>query len=85
MEQMTGLDLKIKEMARRIRELRDIMGLTAVDIKGIRQLMARDRICIQFQRCISPYDPYYQRNKENETASDNYFFPELSFHNFLPR
>ena len=28
MEQMTGLDLKIKEMARRIRELRDIVGLS---------------------------------------------------------
>ena len=28
MEQMTGLDLKIKEMARRIKELRDIVGLT---------------------------------------------------------
>ena len=31
---MTGLDLKIKEMARRIRELREIMGLTAVEMAG---------------------------------------------------
>lgn len=32
MEQMTGLDLKIKEMAGRIRELRDIVGLSVSDM-----------------------------------------------------
>ena len=32
MEQMTGLDLKIKEMARRIRELRDVVGLSVADM-----------------------------------------------------
>ncbi len=32
MEQMTGLDFKIKEMAGRIRELRDVVGLTKEDM-----------------------------------------------------
>ena len=32
MEKITGLDLKIKEMAGRIRELRDIVGLTALQM-----------------------------------------------------
>ena len=32
MEQMTGLDYKIKEMAGRIRELREIEGLSIADM-----------------------------------------------------
>ena len=32
MEKMTGLDLKIKEMAGRIKELREIQGLTLLEM-----------------------------------------------------
>ena len=35
MEQITGLDFKIKEMAGRIRELREIVGLTPAEMAAI--------------------------------------------------
>ena len=35
MKQMTGLDFKIKEMAGRIRELREIVGLTPAEMAAI--------------------------------------------------